>query len=53
MTITQKTEDEVVIALHDNGLDISLTVGALMEGQLVCFNFNFYVLLFSYILTLV
>lgn len=34
MTITQKTEDEVVIALHDNGLDMSLTVEALLEGPL-------------------
>ncbi|XP_015368477.1 PREDICTED: protein lingerer isoform X3 [Diuraphis noxia] len=32
MQITQKTEDEVVIALHDNALDIALTIEALLEG---------------------
>ncbi|XP_025406617.1 protein lingerer isoform X3 [Sipha flava] len=34
MTITQKTEDEAVIALHDNGLDVTLTVEAILEGPL-------------------
>lgn len=33
--ITQKTEDEAVIALHDNGLDIALTIEALLEGPQV------------------
>lgn len=35
MSITQKSEDEVVIALHDNGLDIALTIEALLEGPQV------------------
>lgn len=39
MSITQKTEDEVVIALHDNSLDISLTIEALLEGPQVNFSF--------------
>lgn len=42
MSITQKTEDEVVIALHDNGLDISLTIEALLEGPQVYLIFNFF-----------
>ncbi|VVC33301.1 Hypothetical protein CINCED_3A019141 [Cinara cedri] len=32
MLITQKSEDEIVIALHDHGLDIALTIDALFEG---------------------
>jgi len=35
MQITQKTEDEIVIALHDNALDIALTIEALLEGPQV------------------
>lgn len=31
MAITQKSEDEVVIALHDNGLDVELSIHALFE----------------------
>lgn len=41
MSITQKTEDEVVIALHDNGLDIALTIDALLEGPQVNSLFYF------------
>lgn len=41
MSITQKTEDEVVIALHDNGLDIALTIDALLEGPQVNKLFSF------------
>lgn len=44
MVITQKSEDEVVIALHDHGLDIALTIGALLEGTQV-FNLIYDVLL--------
>ncbi|XP_050427101.1 protein lingerer isoform X3 [Adelges cooleyi] len=32
MQITQKSEDEIVIALHDNSLDVALTIDALLEG---------------------
>lgn len=39
MLITQKTEDEAVIALHDNGLDIALTIEALLEGPQVNLSF--------------
>lgn len=42
MSITQKTEDEVVIALHDNGLDIALTIDALLEGPQVNLFFCFF-----------
>lgn len=41
MQITQKTEDEVVIALHDNALDIALTIDALLEGPQVCLSQKF------------
>lgn len=30
--ITQKSEDEVAIALHDNELDVGLTIEAILEG---------------------
>jgi len=40
MQITQKTEDEIVIALHDNALDIALTIGALLEGPQVYLRSN-------------
>lgn len=45
MQITQKTEDEVVIALHDNGLDVALTIDALLEGPQV-FNLNKFVIFY-------
>ncbi|XP_050519774.1 protein lingerer isoform X2 [Daktulosphaira vitifoliae] len=32
MQIIQKSEDEIVIALHDNSLDVALTIDALLEG---------------------
>jgi len=41
MQITQKTEDEVVYALHDNALDIALTIDALLEGPQVYLSLNF------------
>jgi hypothetical protein len=50
MTITQKTEDEAVIALHDNGLDVTLTVEAILEGPLVCLNFDMCLSMFSFYL---
>lgn len=42
MLITQKTEDEVVIALHDHGLDIALTIDALFEGTQVIYIILYY-----------
>jgi len=41
MQITQKTEDEIVIALHDNALDIALTIEALLEGPQVYLSVNY------------
>jgi len=41
MQITQKTEDEIVIALHDNALDIALTIDALLEGPQVYLILNY------------
>jgi len=34
MLITQVSEDEAIIALHDNALDLSLTIEALLEGSI-------------------
>lgn len=50
MLITHKEEDDVVIALHDNGLDIALTVDALLEGnQVIGFSSSFiYFIFFKY-----
>lgn len=38
--ITHKSEDEVAIALHDNELDIALTIEALLEGPQVNLTFE-------------
>lgn len=51
MQITpQRTEDEVVIALHDNSLDVALTIDALLEGpQVFIFKvLNFYVVYYTF-----
>lgn len=41
MQIIQKPEDEILIALHDNGLDIALTIDALLEGPQVCLSLKY------------